>query len=95
MLTYLRDSKSKETLLRKIIRKLKPICTAMNETLLGGNMKVSIPTYTSWSKNRIEKGGSGIATSVAENYKDFAVGAGQGEGEEEYLRAESLKDSKQ
>ena len=85
MLTNLRGYKSKETSLRKIIRKLKPSCIAMNETLLRGNMKVSIPTYTSWSKNRTDKGGGGIATSVAENYKDFAVEAGQGEGEEEYL----------
>ena len=48
-------------------------------------MKVSIPTYTSWTKNRTEKGGGGIATSVASRYKDYAVGAGQGENEDEYL----------
>ena len=85
LLTNLRGYKSKETSLRKIIGKLKPSLVAMNETLLAGNMKVSIPSYTSWSKNRTEKGGGGIATSVAENYKNYTVGAGQGEGEEEYF----------
>ena len=57
----------------------------LNETLLAGNMKVSIPEYTSWSRNRTEKGGVGIATSVANKYKDCAVGAGQGEDEDKYL----------
>ena len=57
----------------------------MNETLLVGNMKVSIPTYTTWSKNRTEKGGGGIATAVASRFKDCTVGAGQGEDEDEYL----------
>ena len=57
----------------------------MNETLLMGSTKVSIPGYLSWSKNRTEKGGGGIATSVANQYKDLAVGAGQGEDEDEYL----------
>ena len=57
----------------------------MNETLLLGNMKVSLPSYTSWSRNRTEKGGGGIATSVADRFKDCSVGAGQGEDEDEFL----------
>ena len=57
----------------------------MNETLLLGNMKVTIPSYCTWSRNRTEKGGGGIATSVADKFKDSSVGAGQGEDEEEYL----------
>ena len=52
----------------------------MNDTLLVGKMKVNIPNYVSWSKNRTEKGGGGIATSVANQFQDCAVGAGQGEG---------------
>ena len=85
LLTNLRGFKSKETSLKKIIRKQRPSVIVMNETLLTGNMRVSIPTYTSWSKNRTEKGGGGIATSVASQYKDWAIGAGQGEDEDEFL----------
>ena len=58
---------------------------AMNETLLSGNMNVSLPPYTCWSKNRSEKGGGGITTAVSQQFKYSAVGAGQGEEEDEYL----------
>ena len=85
LLTNLRGFKSKETSLRRLIDKIQPSLIAMNETLLVGNMKVSIPTYTTWSKNRTEKGGGGIATAVASRFKDCTVGAGQGEDEDEYL----------
>ena len=85
LLTNLRGFKSKETSLRRLIDKIQPSLIAMNETLLDGNMKVSIPTYTTWSKNRTEKGGGGIATAVASRFKDCTVGAGQGEDEDEYL----------
>ena len=85
LLSNLRGFKSKETSLRKIILEKSPSLVLMNETLLVGNMKVSIPAYTSWSRNRTGKGGGGIATSVADKYKDCAVAAGQGEDEDEYL----------
>ena len=85
MLTNLRGYRSKDTSLKKIIKEKIPSMIVMNETLLAGNMKVSIPSYYSWSRNRTEKGGGGIATSVANQYKECSVGAGQGEDEEEYL----------
>ena len=53
---------------------------------LVGNMKVSLdPTYVSWTRNRTEKGGGGIATAVSQKYSDTAVGAGEGEKDDEYL----------
>ena len=51
-----------------------------------GNMKVSPdPTYVSWTRNRTEKGGGGIATAVSRQYNDTAVEAGEGDKDEEYL----------
>ena len=81
----MRGFRSKEASLRKIIKEVTPSLVGMNETLLVGSMKLSIPNYTSWSKNRTDKGGGGIATAVANQYRDCTVGAGQGEEEDEYL----------
>ena len=36
-------------------------------------------------RNRKDKEGGGILTAVSPQYKDSCVGAGEGEGEEEYL----------
>ena len=36
-------------------------------------------------QNRSEKGGGGITTAVSQQFKYSAVGAGQGEEEDEYL----------
>ena len=66
----------------------------LNETQLVGNMKVSLdPTYVSWTRNRTEKVGGGIATAVSQKYSDTAVGAGEGDEDEEYLivRIEAFK----
>ena len=57
----------------------------INETLLTGNMKISLSPYSSWYKNRTEKGVGGVATAVSQQYKDSAVGAEEGQGEDEYL----------
>ena len=57
----------------------------LNETLLTGKMKISLSPYSCWYKNRTEKGGGGVATAVSQQYKDSAVGAGEGQGEDEYL----------
>ena len=85
LLTNLRGFRSKETSLRKFLNEKTPSMVCMNETLLIGNMKVSLPSYTSWSRNRTEKGGGGIATSIADQFKDCTVGVGQGEDEDEFL----------
>ena len=85
LLANIRGYKSKEVSLKKVINKVRPSLVLLNETLLVGNTKVSITPYTSWCKNRKEKGGGGILTAVAQQYKDSAVGAGEGEGDDEYL----------
>ena len=69
----------------RIIRKVKPSIVALNETHLVGRRKVNLDPYTTWTRNRTEKGGGGISTSVAPQLKATTVGAGEGEGEEEYL----------
>ena len=50
-----------------------------------GKMNVSLPPYTGWSRNRSEKGGGGIASVVAHQYKNSTTQAGEGEGNDEYL----------
>ena len=85
MLTNLRGYRSKEYSLKKIIKKLKPAVVVMNETNLTGNMKVNLVPYVSWNKNRSGQAGGGIATAVAQEYRDAAVGAGEGVGEDEYV----------
>ena len=58
----------------------------MNETLMRGNMKISLePSYISWSKNRTAQAGGGVATSVARAYMDKFGGAGEGSGSDEYI----------
>ena len=85
LLSNLRGYKSKEYSLKKIIKKVKPSVIILNETQLIGNMKVSLKPYISWTKNRTEKGGGGIATAVNQNFKDQAVAAGEGEKDDEFL----------
>ena len=69
----------------KVIKKVQPSCVTLNETLLTGRAKVSLPPYTSWTKNRTDKGGGGIATAVSQRFKDCSVSAGEGEGDDEFL----------
>ena len=85
MLVNMRGFKSKQTSLTKMMKKVSPSMVLMNETLLVGRAKVSISPYTCWSRNRKETGGGGIATAVAPQFKDDTVGAGEGEGDDEYL----------
>ena len=81
----MRGYKSKVTLLMKMIKEVSPSMVLMNETLLSGRAQVSISPYTCWSRNRKETGGGGIATAVSPHFKDFTTGAGEGEGDDEYL----------
>ena len=57
----------------------------INETQLMGREKVSLDPYACWTKNRTKKGGGGIATAVGPRHKNSVMGAGEGEGEDEYL----------
>ena len=85
MLINLRGLRSKEVSLKKILRKEKPSTLLLNETLLVGNMKVSLPAYKCWSNNRAEKGGGGVATGVSKEYSNSAVGIGEGEEGDEFI----------
>ena len=57
----------------------------MNETQLLGKMKVNLTPYTTWTKNRTEKGGGGVATAVSHEFSETTVGAGEGENDDEYI----------
>ena len=46
---------------------------------------MSLSNYTSWVKNRSEKGGGGAATAVRQNYQDSAVGVCEGEDDDEFI----------
>ena len=46
---------------------------------------VELKPFSVWSKNRSERGGGGISTAVAPHLAHSAVGAGEGQGEDEYL----------
>ena len=85
LLSNIRGYKSKENSLKKIIKKVTPSMILLNETQLVGKMNVSLKPYTSWTRNRTEKGGGGIATAVSQAYKNHAVGAGEGEQDDEFL----------
>ena len=85
LLVNMRGFKSKKKSLVKVIKKTSASMVALNETLLTGKTKMSLPPFTTWTKNRTEKGGGGIATAVSERYKDCSVLAGEGEGEDEFL----------
>ena len=67
-----------------MIKRIKPDVVALNETQLCGSTKVDIKPYTWWMKNRSKKGG-GVATGVAQEYKDKAIGAGEGSDKDEYI----------
>ena len=81
----LRGYRSKKHSLKKIMKKLKPDIIVMNETQMRGRMTVDLKPYKCWSKNREEKGGGGVATAVAPALGQHAMGAGEGEGDDEYL----------
>ena len=64
---------------------MSPSVVLLNETQLVNNMKISLNSYTIWTKNRTDKGGGGISTSVSQQFSDLAVGAGEGDREDEFL----------
>ena len=93
LLTNLRGYKSKEHSLKKIVKKVKPSMVLMNETQMLGKMKVSPTPYTTWTRNRTDKSGGGVATAVSQQFSESAVGSGEGENDEEYIvtRLEAFK----
>ena len=85
LLANLRGITSKQISLEKVLTTLKPSVVAINETQLSGNSKVSLRSYSTWSRNRSEQGGGGIATAVRDQFRDSAVGVGEGKEKDEYL----------
>ena len=85
MLVNLRGFRSKRQSLKKIISTEKPSMVAINESQLTGRMQVSLKPMVCWSKNRESKGGGGVATAVSPVYRDSTIGAGESEGENEYV----------
>ena len=86
LLVNLRGYRSKEYSLKKSLKKLKPSMVLMNETLMRGNMKITLePSYRTWSKNRTAQAGGGVATAVARAFMDKSGGAGEGRGVDEYI----------
>ena len=85
LLVNMRGFKSKKTSLKNIIKKVKPGMVCINEMGLQGREKVRLDPYVSWTKNRSKKGGGAIATAVGPKYKNAAMGAGEGEEDDEYL----------
>ena len=84
-LANVRGFVSKKTSLEKIVDNLKPTVIALNETLLYGQNKVEMKSYTSFSMNRTKTKGGGVSTSIREELRDSVVGAGESQGEDEYL----------
>ena len=67
------------------MKTVNPSVVLLNETQLLNNMKISLNSYTTWTKNWTDKERGGISTSVSQQFGDLAVGAGDGDKEEEYL----------
>ena len=76
---------SKKESLCEVLKIVEPDVCILNETGLKGKNKVSLPGYLTFTKNREVKSMGGISTSIKEEWKNFAVNVGQGEGEDEFL----------
>ena len=85
LLVNLRGFRSKKFALEKELKKIKPSIVLINETQLSGKAKVSLRSYTSWSRNRGEQRCGGVATCVSQQFKDSALGVGEGSGNDEFL----------
>ena len=85
MLSNLRGYKSKKKSLEKILNTERPQMVLLNETQMVNKMKIFLKGYTTWTRNRSEKGGGGIATAVSQKHQESAVGIGEGEGDDEFL----------
>ena len=84
LLVNMRGFKSKKQSLIKVMKKVKPSVVVINETQLRGKMKAELLPYGCWSRNRVEQGGGGIATAVSPALRNSAMGAGEGDGGDEF-----------
>ena len=76
--------KSKKESINDIANKEKPDIMTLNDTNLKGNLKVKVPGYFSFNKNR-EKYKGGVATVIANHLKHNAIKIGEGKDEDEYI----------
>ena len=79
-----RSAKGKQESIEKAAKNVSADIVTLNETLLTGKNKMKIPYFTTFTKNRDEKQFGGISTSVHDDWKEYAVCVGEGEGEDEF-----------
>ena len=75
---------TKQESLREIAKDESPDIITINDTALKGKMKVKVPDFFSYSKNR-EKNKGGVATVIAEHLKPNTVKVGEGKEGDEYI----------
>ena len=75
---------SKKESLLEIVDNEKPDIVTINDTALKGNLKVKIPKYFCYAKNREKKKG-GVATVVAEYLKPNTTKVTEGRDGDEYI----------
>ena len=75
---------TKKESLEEIAKEEVPDIITINDTALNGKMKVKIPNYFSYSKNREKKKG-GVATVIADYLKPNTLKVGEGREGDEYI----------
>ena len=75
---------SKKESLGEIVNSENPDVVTINDTALKGNLKVKIPEYFCFAKNR-EKNKGGVATVVAEYLKPNTTKVADGREGDEYI----------
>ena len=76
--------KSKKESINEIADKESPDIMTLNDTNLKGNLKVKVPGYFSFNKNR-EKYKGGVATVIANYLKHNTMKVAEGKEEDEYI----------
>ena len=75
---------SKKESINEIAENEKPDIMTLNDTNLKGKLKVKVPGYFSFNKNR-EKYKGGVSTIVANYLKHNTMKTGEGKEEDEYM----------
>ena len=76
--------KSKKESIHEIANNEKPDVLTLNDTNLKGNLKVKIPGYFSYNKNR-DKNKGGVATVIANHLIHNTMKVAEGTEEDEYI----------
>ena len=64
------------------MKKVKPSMVLMNEMQMLGKIRVSLTSYTTWTRNRTDKSGGGVATAVSQQFSESAIGVREGENDD-------------